>query len=389
MSSGPGIGIAPERLLSLFRRMVDIYSPSGKEEELADMLCEALARTGLDVRRLPVDESRFNLLISSGRAQPDLLFLGHIDTVPAFDIEEYGAVVKNGTLSGLGAADMKSGCAAMIEAFVAAAEADRLPDDVALALVVGEEETGDGTAALLRTHRFREALVAEPTDLQPCLQHYGYVEMLVRAFGYRQHAAVSGRDTNAVRAMLRLLLALEDRIERDDPETVLNIRDLHSSESGFAVPDRCAASVDLHIPPDREAQPYAEAMAAFVERELNRSGASRYEIDFPTLANGYRVDPDAPLTRHLRQILEARDQRWMPASFQSHSDANLLRDTGCRPIILGPGQLAKAHTRDESVETAQVIAAAEIYAGLLIGLHGEAIGAESMHFGEPRRGGTE
>ena len=355
------------RLFSLFRSMVDIYSPSGKEEELTALLEHVLKVAGLVVERQAVDGARANLLVSAGVGEPEMLFLGHIDTVPAFDIEHYGFAESKGRCYGLGTADMKSGCAAMIEAFICAAERGTLPDNVLLALVVGEEESGDGTRALLESRSFKTALVAEPTNLQPCLSHYGYVELIVRAFGSRRHAAMSDRDTNAIHAMLRFLIQLEDRIESEEPETVLNIRDLHSSESGFAVPDRCAAAVDLHIPPGVHAQTYADALKTFVDDELTSSRASRHELEFPTLADGFLLEAVSSLPQQLRQVYQALELDWNPIAFKSHSDANLLHDAGCQTLILGPGQLAKAHTKDESVEFQQVVSAAEIYAQLLSG----------------------
>ncbi len=353
------------RLRDLFSEMVDLYSPSGKEEELTDLLEERLAAAGLCVERQPVDESRSNLLVSCGAGEADLLFLGHIDTVPAYDIDHYGFAEKDGQCFGLGTADMKSGCAAMIEAFVSAAEQGNRSNSALLALVVGEEETGDGTQALLESRSFKTAVVGEPTNLQPCLEHYGYVELLVRTFGLRRHAAMSDRDTNAIHAMLRFLIQLEDRVENAEPQTVLNIRDLHSSESGFAVPDRCAAAIDLHLPPGVRARAYAEQLRAFIDDQLTGSRASKHELEFPTLADGFDLEPQAAFPQQLKRIFQTLEMAWNPGAFKSHSDANLLRDAGCLPVILGPGQLAKAHTRDESVEFSQVCMAAEIYRRLL------------------------
>lgn len=363
--------IQRDRLFSLFREMVDIYSPSGREEELATFLAGYLREQGLPVEMQPVDETRCNLLVGAGRGVPDTLFLGHIDTVPAFDIEEFEFSEKGGLCSGLGTADMKGGCAALIEAFVAVAQAGALPDGVLLALVVGEEETGDGTQALLADHSFESALVAEPTDLQLCLSHYGYVEMWVQAFGYRRHAAMSGRETNAIRALLRFLLQLEDRIEKEEPQTVMNIRDLHSSESGFAVPDQCGAYIDLHIPPWEPSMPYAAKMARFAKERLSKTGASRCEIEFPTQADGYRISDaeSIPMVRALQEVLREAGQVRPVESFKSHSDANLLKQAGCQPVLFGPGQLAKAHTADESIDFAHVVMAARILTAMLNRLH--------------------
>lgn len=353
------------RLRALFGDMVDIYSPSGKEEEIVAFLADSLGSAGLPVRLGDVDGERRNLLVTSGSEPPTVLFLGHIDTVPAFDIEQYGFAAGNNWCSGLGTADMKGGCAAMIEAFLAASRNDCLPACALLALVVGEEETGDGTRALLETYDFEDALVAEPTDLVPCLEHYGYVEMVVSAFGHRRHAAMSSRETNAIRALLRFLLQLEEYVENRYPQAVLNIRDLHSSESGFAVPDRCTAAVDLHILPNTSARECAAMLRNFADSQMTGSVASRHAIEFPTLDDGYRISAEHRLPRLLRATLQAQSRPWAPRSFQSHSDANLLRSAGCRPVIFGPGQLAKAHAVDEGVDFEQVVCAAQIYFELL------------------------
>ncbi len=61
--------------------------------------------------------------------------------------------------------------------------------------------------------------------------------------------------------------------------------------------------------------------------------------------------------------------RYEIGSFHSHSDANLLWNVNCKPIILGPGQLAKAHTRDESISWEEVNRAARLYHELLHCLH--------------------
>jgi acetylornithine deacetylase len=363
----PGNLIQPQRLYDLFSDMVDIYSPSGREEELVKYLVAYLERHSVPYRLRQVDETRANIEIGTFGDSAQLLFLGHIDTVPAYDIEHYELNERNGLLYGLGTTDMKSGCAAMLEAFLAVFEDQgKLPDHVLLSLVVGEEETGDGTQALLAEQSFDWAIVAEPTNMQPCMTHYGYIEMLVRAFGYRRHAAMSDSQTNAIRALLRLLLELEQYLDHERPATVLNIRDLHSSESGFAVPDRCASAIDLHFPPKQSAKAYAEVIKKFCTERLVSGSATRHEIEFPLLADGYELDAGGELPKRLHNIYKQLGLAWLPTAFKSHSDANLLRDAFCQPVILGPGQLAKAHTRDESIDFVQVIRAAEVYAELLM-----------------------
>ena len=343
------------RLLEL----VAVYSPSGREEELCGALRNQLCAVGIAADIEPVEGSRGNLVVRPGTAEVELLLLGHLDTVTASDPDQCQPVEDGDRIHGLGTADMKGGCAALIEAFAAWYGATDGDGPVMLALVVGEEENGDGTSALLETCRPGAAIVAEPTGLRPCLAHYGYVEIRLGTVGVRRHAAEASRDRNAVFGMLRVLEALTRMFDAAHADLVFNIRDLQSSTAGFAVPDRCDAWIDLHLPPGMAPAPLVDK----VEQAAREAGAGT--VEFPTLAPGYRVPDAHPLPAVLRQAFAARKHAWTPDVFRSHSDANLLWQAGCPAVVLGPGLLANAHTVDEWVDFRQVEAAANLYAETL------------------------
>ncbi len=185
--------IKPERLKSLLQNLVDIYSPSGKEEEIVEFSEAYLKKSGLPVRKQQVDEDLFNLIVfPEGEDEVELCFVGHLDTVTAHDLEDFGFSEEGDTVFGLGSVDMKAGCAAMIEAFTVMAERKRAFPPVGLALVVGEEEDSSGAKALIREYSFPWAIVGEPTNLAPCLGHYGYLEVELRAEGKRAHSSMPG-----------------------------------------------------------------------------------------------------------------------------------------------------------------------------------------------------
>jgi acetylornithine deacetylase len=54
--------INEKRTRQLLRKMVNIYSPSGKEADIVDFLHNYLKRHGLPVVRQSVDEGRDNLI---------------------------------------------------------------------------------------------------------------------------------------------------------------------------------------------------------------------------------------------------------------------------------------------------------------------------------------
>ena len=64
--------------VELLLRMVEIYSPSGREERLADFLCEEMKELGFDVERDAVG----NVIGRYGAGRPRVLLCGHMDTVP-------------------------------------------------------------------------------------------------------------------------------------------------------------------------------------------------------------------------------------------------------------------------------------------------------------------
>ncbi|WP_243688857.1 M20/M25/M40 family metallo-hydrolase [Geotalea toluenoxydans] len=154
---------------------------------------------GFAVRRQEVDEDRYNLCLTMGTGEPQLYLVAHVDTVPAWDLEDFGAREEGRIIYGLGSADMKGGCAAMIEAWLAMASAlkpeERPP--VGLLLTVGEEENGDGSAAFLENYHPPWAVIGEPTGLIACFAHYGYMEAGFVTRGVRSHSSLPELGHNA------------------------------------------------------------------------------------------------------------------------------------------------------------------------------------------------
>jgi acetylornithine deacetylase len=158
--------VQPERLKNLFKNLVNIYSPTGKEGEILKYAEKYLKNQNLPVSKQEVDENRFNLMVlPEKRDELALCFVGHLDTITAHDLEDFGFREEGDTIFGLGTADMKAGCAAMIEAFTVLANKGGSFPPVGLALVVGEEEDSDGAKALVREFSFPWAVVGEPTNM--------------------------------------------------------------------------------------------------------------------------------------------------------------------------------------------------------------------------------
>lgn len=361
----------PPRLRKLLLDAVEIYSPSYAEGPVAELFGARLEDAGLIVERQDVAPGpgggrRFNLLARLGPQPPAMLWLGHLDTIEAtagFTAPQ----VEGGLLRGLGAADMKGGCAAMAEAFIALHQS-RLPlaKGLCLGLVVGEEEYGDGALALLDKVRAPLVIVGEPTGLQPCIAHNGYAECQLTVRGSQAHAAVPEFGANAIHAMLTWLLAIAEEFQAPGrvPRVAANPREIHGGSPLFVVPAACQALVDVHWHPDVDPQ----AVFDGVERaRLSASGnhpqcrlSSEVTFFSPGFANGPGEARLAPFWKALRETGLPSE----PGVFRSHSDAGLFQREGCLTVVCGPGKLEMAHSLDERVDLAQVEQAARFYAAL-------------------------
>ncbi|MBD3346479.1 MAG: M20/M25/M40 family metallo-hydrolase [Chitinivibrionales bacterium] len=369
MTQKQPIPIDNDRLDTLLCDLIDIYSPSGKEVDILIFADKYFRRRGLPVHRISVDDRRFNIVVSEDPEESEVLFVGHIDTVPAWDLDAFRSDEDEGKIFGLGAADMKGGCAAMMEAFCSYYERGRTLGSVALALVVGEEETGDGAEALSSEHRAPWAIVGEPTGMTTNPGHFGYIEIELITFGKRAHASLPNRDHNAVLTMLTALMKFGNFIDSEFPQAIYNIRDVHSADAGFAVPDRCSAAIDLHLPPDSPVGKIVVAIEEFFKTlELPRE--SKVACDFTTVHHGYELPEESYLPALIKAVHEQSDIPFKKASFTSHSDANVLWAAGIKPVVFGPGSLSRAHTIDECIDKNEVFDAAGIYYQLIEAING-------------------
>lgn len=363
--------VKPQRLSRIFRDLLDIYSPSGKEEDIQLHLEELLVGAGFSVERQEVEEERYNLKVTMGQGSPRLYLVGHVDTVPAWDLEEFGAREKGETIYGLGSADMKGGCAAMVEAWLALSEglSPRERPDVGLLLVVGEEENGDGSETFLAGEGSPSwVVIGEPTSLSACFAHYGYLETGFVTHGIKSHSSMPELGDNAVEAMLRVLLFLgkDSLFNRTESEIVYSIREMHSSRHGFVVPDRCETWIDLHLPPEKDPQLLIGSIRQIVDRARAEIAGLNVNLDFGFVSSGYHLGTNNAVARALPGIYQELGLPLKFDAFRSHSDGNLFFAAGGKPLILGPGALETAHTADEQVPFREVLAASRIYALLCL-----------------------
>jgi len=365
--------IDDERLINLLTEAVEQYSPSYAEEPAMQVFAARLNECGVRYMRQPLPQasgpagdSRANLIIELGPQPSTLMWVGHVDTVPLVDEEEQRMHREGDILHGLGSADMKSGCAAIIEAVIAVVRSGvELRRGLTVALVVGEEEYGDGSEALLEWRTAPLTVIGEPTGLVPCVDHYGYYECLLTVHGARAHAALPEMGASAIHAMLVWMQQILESGDVMKHGLTINPRQIRGGAGLFMVAQQCEAAIDIHVPPGVE----FEVIGRLIEqaRETAQATHPRCELQFENVywATGYANAQDDPLLNPVYQAYQATGLNWEPAAFRSHSDGSLFYQKGSVPVICGPGRLEVAHTRHEHVSLQETRDAARLYAALI------------------------
>jgi acetylornithine deacetylase len=291
-----------------------------------------------------------------------------VDTVALWYEGDYRARIFGDTLYGLGAADMKGGCAAFVEALIALKESNvSLKKGLCVALVVGEEEYGDGSEAIVDSLHAPLTIIGEPTSLFPCTAHYGYLECRLVSIGLRAHAALPEVGANAIHGMLTWMAQILNECQTLDfaDRLAVNPREIRGGEPGFVVAESCEMLIDFHLPPQAERKPLEsviEKARGFV-LQSHRDISLSYEAHF--WSPGYNHSGKDRRLIPVRDAYKKMGLVWQTEAFRSHSDAGLFYPTGTLPLVCGPGDLAVAHRRGECVSLTEVERAARLYAAII------------------------
>lgn len=336
-------------LLALTAELVDIASESHAEAALADRVQAELAA----VPWLATERLGDNVVARTVHARPLRLALaGHLDTVPANG--NAAARLDGDTVWGLGASDMKSGLAVMLElARTVAAPAV----DVTYIFYAAEEVAAvhNGLA-----HLFRErpdlvacdaAILGEPTDAVLEAGCQGTMRVEINLTGERAHSARPWMGRNALHRLGHLLTVVEGASGRESSIDGCSYREALqavAAASGVAanvVPDRASVTLNHRFAPDRtEAE--AEAHLRSLLAPVLEDGDTFDVVDAaPAAAPGL----DHPLLRALV------DRNRLPVRAKlGWTDVARFAGRGIPAANLGPGDPLLAHTADERVGRAAI-----------------------------------
>lgn len=238
--------------------LVSIPSVSSNESE-----CRRIIQYVRDLfKKLPYSVRSFerngveSVLISpSEQLEFDLLFLGHLDVVPA-----PGSItpsIRAGKVYGRGSADMKGPVAAMLSLFIE--ESDKFSSKSVGLLLTTDEEVGgfDGVSYLLELG-LRSVAVFNPDGpdggypFQPCIAEKGVLHIKLSAQGTSAHGAHPWLGVNAIDLIVDDIMQVRSLYQWGDmsrPNDIsMNVGKIYGGTATNLVPSSCSSFIDIRFP---------------------------------------------------------------------------------------------------------------------------------------------
>jgi acetylornithine deacetylase len=386
--------------------LVALPSLLGEEAAAQDWMAQRMAAMGLRVDRFDIDESALkrhrgwspSLMSYEGRPnvvgvhQPhevlgkSLILNGHIDVVPVGNANMWRSPpfvprLEGDRLYGRGAADMKAGIIAWLNAFRALQAVGVEPAaPVYLQSVIEEECTGNGAlACLVQGYHADAAIITEPGESLLRAQ-LGVMWLTLEVTGIPVHAMVAHTGTNAIDAARNLVTELK-LLEREWNEPArrhalwcahehpinFNLGKLSGGEWASSVATTAVAEVRLSFYPDMSREWVREQ----VEQRLAEAHAAspmRDSIAYTVHYRGFQsegcvLDAAAPVLTELgRCHREVTGQDAVLTVSTATTDARTFNLYGPIPATCYGPEGASIHGIDEWVSIDSTLRVTEVLA---------------------------
>lgn len=355
--------------VSLLTSMLEIYSPSGKEEEISNFLAREMENLGFRVRKDEVG----NVIGEIGQGKLVILLCGHMDTV-----EGYIPVrVENNKLYGRGAVDAKAPLAAMIVAASTFAK-ESFPGKILVVGVVDEEGSGRGIKHFIKEGIQPDyAIFGEPSGIGKIVFGYkGILNIKITCETPSGHSAAPWLFDNAIeKAMeiwrqIRKLHLREEKLRSRFYSITSCLTKINGGNASSMIPSNCDIYVQLRIPP----QFTPEQVFNEVKRKIKRYQATNQKVSvkvkMESVANAFEADRRSVLVRALAWAIRKTTLNYASFSRKTGTgDMNVLGNALKIPVITyGPGDSRLDHTSNEHIDLKEYLVSIQVYRKALMKL---------------------
>jgi len=355
--------------LELTQELIARRSVTPADGGCQDLLAQRLAALGFEVERLRYGEVE-NLWARHGSGPPVLCFAGHTDVVPSgpladWDSDPFQPTLRDGMLFGRGAADMKSGLAAMMtatEQFVR----ERPQHRGTLAFLITSDEEGpsvDGTQRVVQTLRERAqridwCLIGEPSSEQRVgdtvkVGRRGSLSGRLTVHGVQGHIAYPQRAENPVHRLAPALAELTEHVWDQGGElfepTSFQISNLNAGTGApNVIPGELNARFNLRYSPAQR----LDELKRTVEQILQRHGV-RYTLEWHLSGEPFYSPPGPLLSAVRAAVRSVTGGQPQLSTAGGTSDGRFIAPLGAEVVELGVVN-ASIHKVNECVRVDEI-----------------------------------
>jgi succinyl-diaminopimelate desuccinylase len=347
--------------------------------------CQALMIERLEAIGFTVERMRFgpvdNFWATHGSGSPVFCFAGHTDVVPSGPPEEWQSdpftpVIKDGLLYGRGAADMKSGLAAMLtacEAFVR-----RRPEHRGtIALLITSDEEGpsvDGTRRVVEVLRERKqpidwCLVGEPSSENTLgdtikIGRRGSLSGRLTVHGIQGHIAYPQFANNPVHAVAPALAELAARTwDRGNEHFQPTTFQVSNISAGTGAPNVIPGELKARFNLRYSTEQTVDGLKTVVEELLRRHGVN-YSLEWFISGYPFLTVPGELSAAAARAVQEQLQITPKLSTGGGTSDGRFIAPMGAQVIEIGVIN-ATIHKVNECVRVADIDGLHRIYHRIL------------------------
>lgn len=352
----PTINIDSNYLTQTLTKLVQINSINPKldkdgpgETEIAEYVASSLQSLGLETTKYEIAPNRWNVvgrLPGKGNGR-SLLLNAHMDTVGVIGMEDpFSAKIRDGKLYGRGSYDMKASLAAMMAAAKALVDGGvALAGDLLITAVADEEHASIGMDHLVKTVTADAAIVTEPTELQLCRAHRGFIWYDVDSYGRAAHGSRYQEGIDANMRMGRFLAKLDDlekELRQRTPHPLAGPPSLHASKlhggteiSIYAA--HCRLELERRTIPGETVDQVTSELQTIVDQLAAEDKTFNMTVKPAFQRSSLEVAADARISQTTAAAIESR--LGAPANHIGQTfwtDAAILDEAGIETVVLGP-----------------------------------------------------
>lgn len=366
--------------LDLLKTLIAKKSITPDDAGCQNLLIDTLQSAGFQIKKLPFGDVN-NVWAWHGETQPTLAFAGHTDVVPPGPENEwlsppFTPTERGGFLYGRGAADMKSGLAAMITAAIQYVN-DNPQHPGTIGFIITSDEEGDAINGTTKVVDYLQeqnitldyCIVGEATSEKQCgdaikIGRRGSLHGILTIIGKQGHIAYPQLADNPIHRSFQALDELaKTQWDTGDEFFSPTSFQIHTAEAGTGasnvIPGTFSIKFNFRFAPVCTAESLQEKTQAILDQHgLN------YTLDWHLSSKPF-FSGNKQLARHcVTAIQDICDITPDLNTKGGTSDGRFIAPTGCEVVELGPVN-ASIHKVNEHIKTNDVEKLRAVYQRIL------------------------